>query len=304
MTRRYFITGARGFVGSSLTAQLLAADPEAVVLGIGRSPGAGRGRFSYRALPIGHTDALRRTIAEFSPDCVFHLASALHTAPERELIETNIGGTASLLQALSECRARLVVASSAGVYGHSRRLPIEEAQPCAPVNAYGATKLAAEQLVREQRPDAITARIFNVTGPGQRADHVCGRFAAQLVEQCLTLEAGPLSPTRDFLDVRDVAAALIVLSQRASSGNVVNVASGNETSIGEVLSQLVQAANREVTIVEQTDLSPGVSRSVADVTRLRALGFKPAYSLEQSLADLFSAACSDMRSSRAARSPA
>ena len=317
MSRRHLITGAQGLIGRHLAAHILAGDPAAAVLGIGRSPGcdgffthgitAGEGarrapvphsvqrwlasgRYRYQAVSLADAASLRRAVAEFRPDCAFHLASALHRAPDAELVATNVEGTASLLRALEGSRARLVVGSSAGVYGHPQWLPLDEAHPCAPANRYGATKLAAERVALGYAGEVVIARIFNVVGPGQTEDHVCGRFAAQLAGarpgDSITLVVGPLGPTRDFIDVRDVAAALLVAADRGEPGSAINVASGLEVSIREVLSAMVRAANVEVSLVEQGEVAAGVSRSVADVTRLRQLGFQPAYGMEQSLRDL------------------
>jgi nucleoside-diphosphate-sugar epimerase len=97
---------------------------------------------------------------------------------------------------------------------------------------------------------------------------------------------GPLAPTRDFVDVRDVAAALRLAADRAAPGSILNVASGVETSVGEVLSALVRAANVEIAIVERGGVAAGVDRNVADISRLRQLGFQPAHRVEQSLGDL------------------
>jgi nucleoside-diphosphate-sugar epimerase len=316
MNPRYLITGAQGLVGRHLTAQILAADRTAIVLGIGRSPRnddyfthhvvvAGKtrraplsaalrtvlrnGRYRYRSLPLRETNALRSLVADFAPHYVFHVASALHSASPIELAETNVDGMASLLSALDGCGARLVVTSTAGVYGNPSRVPVDEDHPCVPVNAYGSTKLAAERLTREHFRDFVIARIFNVVGAGQPDDHICGRLATQVARASdgttATIEVGPLEPTRDFVDVRDIAAALLLLSERAPAGAVVNVGSGLEVSIGEVLSLLVRVAKVEVRIVGREDVPAGVARSVADIARLRLLGFQPAYRLERSLRD-------------------
>ncbi len=317
MNRRHLITGAQGLVGRHLAAHILGADPAATVLGIGRSPRAdgffthavtacGRprrapvphairrwlatGRYRYEPISLSDADSLRGAVAKFRPDCVYHLASALHAAPGPELASTNIEGTVSLVRALDGAGARLVLGSSASVYGTPRRLPLDEAHPCAPVNAYGATKLAAERVALDRAGDVVIARIFNVVGPGQSEEHVCGRFAAQLAGARrgapMTLATGPLGPTRDFIDVRDVAAALLLAAERAEPGSAFNVASGVEISVRDVLSAMVRAANVEVRILEQGEIAAGVSRSVADVTRLQRLGFVRAYGIEQSLRDL------------------
>src|SRR5205085_3746093 len=234
MKRRYLITGAQGLIGRYLAARILGAQRDAEVLGVGRShridgffthairagdeprPApmpAGLhacldGRYRYRQLSLLETGALRDLIRDFRPDCIFHLASALHTASERDLFEINVEGTASLMNALCDSPETLLIAgSSASVYGEACALPIQESHPCRPADTYGVTKLTAEHLVRVKAERAglpfVLARIFSVVGPGQTETHVCGRFAAQVAALAgiphPALEVGPLDPTRDFI---------------------------------------------------------------------------------------------------------
>jgi nucleoside-diphosphate-sugar epimerase len=310
---RYLITGAQGFLGRYLAARILEEERDAEIVGIGRSAaadgvfthaiGARRaplppkllvtldGRYRYRQVPLCDSASLRQLICDFRPHCVFHLASALHTAPERDLIETNIEGTASLIRALEASDALLIVGSSASVYGEPAAVPIAESAPCNPIDLYGTTKLAAEHIARIKAMQMglgwITARIFNVVGPGQSEAHVCGRLAAQLSSRCPALEVGPLDTTRDFIDARDVAAALLLLANRGERGGTYNIASGNETPIHFILSELILISDLTVAIKSRNDLPRGVRRHVADVSRLTRLGFVPAHSLGKSLRDLF-----------------
>jgi len=318
MSGRYLITGAQGLVGRYLTAHILETERDAQVLGIGRSdelsgffthtvcaggkprraplpaglvPGDGH---RYQRLSLLATADLRRAIEELEPHCIFHLASALHAAPERELFETNIEGTASLMNAVS-AGTLLVMGSSGSVYGEAVSLPLSESQPCIPADLYGVTKLAAEQIARVKAMrggfDFIAARIFNVVGPGQAESHVCARFAAQLSASTSpkAIGVGPLETTRDFIDVRDVAAALLLLARKGERGGTYNVASGRETPIHLVLSELLRISGLtgQVEIIAKTGQPAGVSRHFADISRLRGLGFRPAHSLSQSLQDLF-----------------
>lgn len=312
--RRFLVTGAQGLVGRYLIARLLEQDPGAQVLGLGRSPecdasfshgsplppalrstlASSRERYRYAPVALRDGAALSETVRSFDPECVFHLASALHSAPEPQLLDTNVQGTLSLLNALSGHRALLVHGSSASVYGEPRQLPMPETHPCKPVDVYGVSKLAAEQLValKAARGGApfFIARIFNIVGPGQTAAHACGRFAKELVAlQRSTqpvLEVGPLHPTRDFVDVRDVAQGLVDIARRGKPGETYNLASGTETAIGEVLRELVRAAGTDLRVVERGDRPAGVSRHVADVSKLAQLGYAPRYSLAQSLGEL------------------
>jgi GDP-4-dehydro-6-deoxy-D-mannose reductase len=133
----------------------------------------------------------------------------------------------------------------------------------------------------------VAARIFNVVGPGQSEGHVCGRFAALVAGSVrgARLEVGPLEPTRDFVDVRDVASALLLLSQKGTRGATYNVGSGRETPIQAVLAALLRSSGLEgrVQIVQQPARAAGVRRHFADVSKLAALGFQPRYALTDSL---------------------
>src|SRR5712664_937956 len=144
--RRYLITGAQGFVGRYLTALILGLGRASEVLGVGRSRrsdgyfthtislGARRvlaplpealrtsldGRFRYVQVSLLETGRLRELIKRFRPQCIFHLASALSSADERDLFRSNVAGTASLMDAVSEAKipgALVIVGSSGGVYG-------------------------------------------------------------------------------------------------------------------------------------------------------------------------------------------
>ena len=274
-----------------MTAHILDVDKDAEVVGLGRSARDKEDeRFRYERLSLLDTVVLRELIAELRPDCIFHLASALHAASERDLVETNVLGTLSLMKAVAVSDALVILGSSGSVYGHPASLPIRESEPCNPADMYGVTKLAAEQIARNQAAQSgfrlITARIFNVVGPGQSESHVCGRFAAQLASSPKVVETAALDTTRDFIDVRDVAAALL-LAQRGEAGGTYNLGSGRETPICFVLSELIRISGLTTAIATRNDLPRGVRRHVADVSRLQRLGFVPAYSLSESLHDLF-----------------
>jgi UDP-glucose 4-epimerase len=314
------ITGAQGLIGRYLTARILDLEPDGEVVGIGRSSRidasfthaiSGRDgpepapvpeellanlgeRYRYQRLSLLDTPRLRELVRALRPDFIFHLASALHTAPVRELVETNIEGTASLMDAVdaaSGSEAVVILGSSGSVYGEPPVVPVRESAPCNPANMYGVTKLAAEHIVRigaaRNGRAFVTARIFNVVGPGQTESHVCARLAAQLAARPRALETGALHASRDFIDVRDVAAGLLLLARRGGRGETYNLGSGRETPVHLVLSELLRISGSEVEIVRRDERPAGVRRHCADVSRLQALGFVPAYSLGESLRDLF-----------------
>lgn len=322
---RILITGAQGFVGRYLTHEVLRRRAGARVIGVGRSPRTDayfshhvtirgtqvRARvtpclalhdtdaYEYEQLDLTDTPALRALAARFQPDCVVHLASGLRGDDALQLAKTNMTGTASLLTAIGEaCRQppALVLGSSGGVYGaiDPTELPVAEEAPCRPADVYAATKLASEQIGRvlcaQYGMRYVSARLFNLVGPGQSERHVCGRFASLIAgAACASpgrLRTGSLTSTRDYVDVRDAAAALALLAE--SGSGTYNVASGTETSTGTVLQLLLRHAGLEGRMqVEPTaDVRPGVSRHVGCTRRLMSLGYAPAFTLAESLKDV------------------
>lgn len=323
---RILITGAQGLVGRYFAREVLRRRSDAKVLGIGRSPRmdgyfshhvtvhrtAVRARlpeslrlntdcaYEYEQLDLNDTPALRQLADRFQPDWVVHLASGLRGDDCQSLVQTNVTGTASLLAAIGEtCRnpPAVVLGSSGGVYGTipPADLPVAEAAPCHPADIYSATKLAAEQIGRvlcaAYGIRYVAARLFNIVGPGQSERHVCGRFASLIADAATsshpTLHTGGLTCTRDYVDVRDAAAALFMLAE--SGTGTYNVASGVETATGTVLELLARHAGLEGQLhVEQAeDVLPGVSRHVGCVKRLTSLGYAPAFTLQESLKDVF-----------------
>ena len=215
-TRRILVTGAQGFIGRYLVADWLTADPDATVLGIGRSERLNRHfthavhwgelqthaplpellvevlgskRYHYVALDMADTSALAHLLAESRPHIVVHLAASLRDDPPAQLVKANIGTVASLFESIAQSGVdppRIVFGSSGFIYGHlsGRTPPLHEDDGCAPIDPYSATKLAAEELgrilARQHGVTALWARIFNPVGPGQDERHICGWLGRQM----------------------------------------------------------------------------------------------------------------------------
>lgn len=292
--RRILITGASGFVGSHLLPALRHGFPAATLL----------------PDPFDVTDraATENAVRNAAPDACVHLAgiAAIQTARHDPDLawRVNLHGTLNVAQAVlrhaPECR--LLFVSSADVYGRSFKsgTPVDETAAPAPMNAYGATKAAADlamgALVGEGLR-VIRLRPFNHTGPGQAPDFVVAAFARQVARiaaglQPPLLRTGALDPWRDFLDVRDVCAAYVACLARAEalpSGIVLNIASGIKRRIGDILTQLLDIAR--VTARVEADSAqlrpseiPAASGSAAQARAL--LGWAPRIPWETTLADV------------------
>jgi GDP-4-dehydro-6-deoxy-D-mannose reductase len=320
------ITGAQGFLGRYLVAQMLVSGSAEFIVGLGRSPrndeffthtirrgaeivpapipraligNTHRERYQYVPLDLRNRKALESLVDQFAPTVVFHLASGLRGDAEGDLRESTLHASEALYEVVgkAQCRIeRLVLASSAAVYGGATVLPISEASLCQPVDPYGMSKLAAEQAARrlaEERGIAVVvARLFNLIGPGQDERHVCGRLASRIAAVAKgslppTLEVGDLESTRDFIDVRDAARALVILGSSGSPAEVYNVSVGKETKVGLVLETLIRLAKvQDLSVSRGYKGTSPISRHLADTSRLRHLGFAEQYDLSQSLTDL------------------
>jgi nucleoside-diphosphate-sugar epimerase len=140
---------------------------------------------------------------------------------------------------------------------------------------------------------AVVARVFNPIGPGIPSSQAFGRFAAMIADaQVDTIPTGDLTARRDFIDVRDVAEALLSLGQSQATG-LFHVGTGESRSVLEGLERLIALSGRQIQIVRDASPSRGPSDSRADISRISIeTGWSPRIAFEQSLADLFAAASS------------
>ncbi len=300
----WLITGATGFLGRHV---LDALDTELfregrtgdaiLVLGRRCPPGWPECRFVRADLndPIG----LREAIGKAAPDHVIHTAGHTPPAADDALYQSNFWATIRLLNALRSLnrRVRVTLAGSAAELGPvpPSALPVAESYPCSPLDAYGRSKLLATIAGLAERPplELAVARVFNPIGPGLPPTQAFGEFAAQLraeVADPLPLLAGNLETRRDFVDVRDVARALVAVSLRGQPRLVYHVGCGQSRSVGEGLDLLVRLSGRSVKLCidPRRHVRKGPVDSRADIRRIVShTGWKPTIPFEQSLADLW-----------------
>jgi nucleoside-diphosphate-sugar epimerase len=325
MVARVAVTGAQGLLGRHVTAALLEAGADAV-LGLGRSARsddrythglewlgapvaaplperlqrhATDSRYGYSPLDLRDAGSVAAVARSFRPDVVIHAAAALRDAPWQELLASNVEATIGLVGGLATAPGpvRLVLVSSGSVYGAGRgEVPFGEDGPAEPLDPYGATKRAGEDVARIAAAgtglELVVARIFNLVGPGLQDRHLPGSLAARIsaIARGLApaeLRLGPLGSTRDFIDVRDAAAALLRLADEPEPPAVVNVASGRETPVRSVLDLLLELAGADDVRVHWTEgRRADVPRSVADVRRLTGLGFSAKHELRETLGEM------------------
>jgi GDP-4-dehydro-6-deoxy-D-mannose reductase len=304
----WLVTGATGFVGRHVLAELKARDAEAPsrddrILVLGRRRPAECSASDFVAADLNDTTQLISAIEQVTPDYVIHTAGRTPPALDDELYRANFWGTLHLLKALRTLgkATRVVLSGSAAELGpvDQAKLPVSEAYPCDPITAYGRSKwMATVAGLSERAPlDVMVARVFNPVGPGTPESQALGRFAGRLSEpgsDPLELLAGDLDACRDFIDVRDVAAAMIAVALRGEPGEVYHVGTGCSHRVGDGLDILARLSGRTVRARLDSTLlkNRGPADSRADIARITSqTGWQPRISWEQSLTDLWNAAC-------------
>jgi nucleoside-diphosphate-sugar epimerase len=244
------LTGARGFTGVYLRAELEAAG-YAVVGGV---VGAGAGPREV-TLDITSLDNCRRVMERVHPDYLVHLAaiSFVQHADAEAFYRVNVIGTLNLLQALADAQVaprNVVVASSANVYGNATAEEILESQLPQPLNHYGASKLAMEHMVHTwaDRIPIVVTRPFNYTGVGQGPHFLVPKIVSHFAQQAPEIELGNLDVAREFSDVRMVALAYRRLIEAAPPGETFNICSGVVYSLAEVLAMMTDIAGYSIDV--------------------------------------------------------
>jgi len=307
------VTGAGGFVGNWLVKRLL-ADGHAVVgaTDTGGAPAAGlltdRELHAVEWRPLELLDpASVAHLVHRSFDGVVHLAAVSSGADARRdpgaAWAVNAGGTARLLDELGKRRLAgeadplVVIASTGEVYGAKARAPLREDAPVAPVSPYAASKAGAELAARETSERTglrvVIARPFQQTGPGQDERFVVPALVRRLIAArsigAHAVKVGNLDPVRDFLDVRDVAAAIVGLLEKGEAGETYNIATGKGIALDDLFALVAAAVGvRAVAEADPKLMRPSdIPYLVGNPSKLTAsTGWRAAIPFEQTLADL------------------
>jgi len=294
------ITGADGFIGSHLTERLveLGHSVRAMVQynsfnswgWLDQSPKPIRDSLDVFAGDIRDPHGVKTAMT--GCDRVLHLAALIaipysYHSPDT-YVDTNLKGTLNVLQAARELgTARVVHTSTSEVYGTARYVPIDEEHPLQGQSPYSATKIAADQMAAAFHasfglPVSII-RPFNTYGPRQSARAVIPTVITQIANGRRQIKLGALHPTRDFNFVRDTVEGFIAMAEsEAAIGQVVNIGSNFEVSIGDTVRYIAEVMGQEIEILtDEARLRPAkseVERLWADNTKARELlGWQPAY---------------------------
>lgn len=276
------LLAANGFIGGHVRTAL--AESEVVAVS--------RDRID---LVTASHEELAELLYEVAPTAVVNCAGAT-TGDAVALAEANVVAVARLLCAIRSAAptARLVHVGSAAEYGAvPMGPPITEDAPCHPVSDYGLTKLAATELMRAAE-GTVVLRLFNVIGPGAPPESLPMKLALNLREEG-DLIVGGMEVYRDFVDVRDAAAAVALAAlAEGPLPAVLNVGSGRATAVRDLVGTLVEIAGPGTRVLAGAQGSPAVPWQCADVTAVEeALGWRPTTALRTSLTDLWASLAKD-----------
>jgi nucleoside-diphosphate-sugar epimerase len=269
------VTGAGGFIGQSLCARLRADGQN--VLALTSANGDVSAADTWKALPPARV--------------VYHLAGRNFVpdswAQGPDFMATNVVGTERALAFCREHGASLVLAS-AYVYGIPERLPIGESDTVAPNNPYALSKRLAEQLcefaAQYQGVTGTALRIFNVFGPGQRAEFLIPKILQQ-VKEAREIRLFDLTPRRDYVFLSDVVDAFAKAADVSTGFQALNVGAGMSLSVAEIVDKIQAVAGTRLPVasdsVERLQEIPDV---VADIERAQqVMGWRPQWSFERGI---------------------
>ena len=276
----FLITGAAGFLGSSLANHLAreghqvrgiddlsTGDPQALAPDVHFTRG-----------DVSDRPKLWTLLQEV--DVVYHLAARV-SVPEsvlypRDYNNVNVGGTVALMEAMRDVGVRRVVlASSGAVYGDITDQPLTETLTPNPRSPYAVSKLSAEYYVRTIGRlwgiETVSLRIFNAYGPGQHlpASHppVVPHYLKQALRGGTLVAHGDGSQTRDYVYVDDVVSALVAAATAPNINSlVINIGAGTETSVSDLIRAVMEATSSKAEVIYNAQTTGGVSRMRADIS--------------------------------------
>lgn len=296
---KVLITGGAGFIGSSIATELTSRGVEVVVLD-NLTSGFRINIEGMRSVRFEQKDIRDADIGSMleGVDTIFHLAASVGNKRSIDNpitdAEINVIGTLRVLEAARKARVeKVVVSSSAGIYGELRTLPVSEDHPAEPDSPYGASKLGAEKeclaFAKLFGMHVVCLRYFNVYGTRQRFDaygNVIPIFASKMLRGEPITVYGNGEQTRDFVNVRDVVQANIKAAATPGIRGAFNVGSGTRITINQLIEQMSAAAGIRPVVHYGAPRPGDVLHSLADISAARrTFGFEPSIDMSTGLAE-------------------
>lgn len=310
MTKKYFITGACGFIGSNLAEHILNTEKEAEIyviddLSMGSIENLpDDARIFFTKGSVTDRSLMEQMLSSHQFDYIFHLAAVASVADSvARPVETHQVNFESVLLLLELVRTyqkqlkRLVFSSSAAVYGDEPTVPKKEESVIRPLTPYAVDKFAAERFVLNYahlyHVPTSAVRFFNVYGPKQNPKSPYSGVISILMDRYAQLKEGKKvhfnlfgdgCQSRDFVFVKDVIQALLLVSKGESSiGEVYNVGTGKETTLNDLIHNLNELLHVTLPVSYQQSREGDILTSVANISKLTSLGYHATYSIFEGL---------------------
>lgn len=299
---KILVTGGAGFIGSAIVPKLQSENHDVYVfdnLSFGNRAFINVIDDHFFLGDIRDAEAVSKAVQEIMPDVIIHLA-AVHFIPycnehPFESSDINIRGTMNVLDAAknAENLNKIIFASTAAVYPISDNA-VSETDEKRPLDIYGLSKLAGEQLMQkfyfETKIDTICCRFFNAFGPNETNPHLIPEIERQLRDGHRTIALGNLTPKRDFIHTHDMANAVLAMINLKNTGyDTFNLGRGIEYAVTEIVSTFETLLNEKITV----NIDPSRTRKVermhllANVDKLKQkTGWEPKWTITEGIKDL------------------
>jgi len=293
ISKTILVTGSEGFTGRYVVQTFREHGYQVVGL-VHRNPRKGE-----IACDLLDKKELRLVLKEVHPDGIIHLAALAFVGEEEAtaFYGVNIFGALNIFEGLQKEHIfpeKIVIASSANVYGNPKKRAVDESVVPEPVNHYAASKLAMEYMVKlwfKKFPVLIT-RPFNYTGPGQDKRFLVPKIVDHFKKKLKKIELGNLDVAREFSDVRDVADIYLQLYESSAYSEIVNICSGKAYQLRDIITMMNDIAGYDIE-VEQNPLfmrENEIKVLRGDPTLLKSIiNLSPSFALRETLLDMYHA---------------
>lgn len=308
MSKKVLITGAAGFIGSSLADDLLAKGFS--IMGIDNfdsfymrdiketniSNALKHNLYSFQEGDIRDMEFLNSCFSGFRPDIVIHLAAKAGVRPSiknpASYYDVNVNGTLNMLEAMRKNKiGRMLFASSSSVYGNNKKIPFAESDNVDfPVSPYAASKKACELLCHTYHHlfdmDIFCLRFFTVYGPRQRPDLAINKFTRALLnDEPITL-FGDGSTSRDYTHISDILQGIEQAMENLKGFGIFNLGESNAISLKELVALLENSTGKKADIKYLPMQDGDVLRTFADISRAKSvLGYNPVVNIADGISN-------------------
>ncbi|AYP98620.1 NAD-dependent epimerase/dehydratase family protein [Limosilactobacillus fermentum] len=297
---KVLITGGAGFIGSNLAHALVDNNEVVIVddLSMGKKENISDIDVTFYQHDVCDSSFMHRLLSEGHFDYIFYLAAVSSVADSVvRPLETHLVNQESVLDTLEYIRQnnlpikKFLFTSSAAVYGNYPDFPKREDARVQPLTPYAIDKYASERFTIDYNKlygiPTVAVRFFNVYGPRQNPNSPYSGVLS-IVSKCLKNDDtfvlyGDGSQTRDFVYVEDVVNALIKISHLKIASTVFNIANGKETSLMSIINTYETVSGKQLKVKKEDSRNGDIQRSIADISKLKKIGFEPRWSLVDGL---------------------